>query len=403
MQKDAEPEGELDIAELMNRLSFHDIHHRLVPEMLSPEGNFTPSIANEMHAVWGKEPYQFQSDSIDMVLRMSLPPEHQQHLPPGALTVVQQTSRGKSAITRCAGSILRGVILTVVPLLSIGADQVSIIEKQASEINQLGQRTGSVVSFHLDKVKQAATKRSLAAALLNLSKDTLTTVFLFASPQAILKKEWETVLEMTAKNLIRLFCLDEVHLYVNFGLTFRQDFVKLKNVLFKWIRTRPLSHGPNLLLKVPVVLMTATWDLELARVFELMTGAHPKQDLFIWANAEGMQRRQLSIKMVPAQKKANKLKEQCQELLEGSQNRKAIIYSNSRRAVGKIAASINDFLNREDLPGNTVEIDGELFPEQKFFYIRLFTETDTGTSGDANDGFKPRILSANVSTWNSRG
>lgn len=359
------------------------------------QGSFESSIAEEMRVVWGNTPYSFQNESIDKILRMHLQPDHEQWLQPGAVTLVQPTSGGKSAVTRCAGSILRGVILTVVPLLSIGADQVSKISKQVSEINKAGQRTGSIVAFHLDEVKQNTAKKSLAEALLNVQQDSSATVYLFASPQAILKKEWETVLEkLSTKKLIRLFCFDEVHLYVNFGLTFRRDFVKLKDTLFKWVRARHSQNGPCSLLKIPVLLMTATWDLELARIFEMMTGVHPSQSLFVWASAKEMQRWQLLITVIPAQKKGRRLKDKCKELLEGSKDSKAIIYSNSRKAVGKMTAAMNDFLDHNNIPGDTVEINGELFPEQKFFYTRLFTETKTRTDDEENDPYNPRILIA---------
>ena len=388
MKKDDDPH----ISDLMKRMSFHDSVPRELNAMLSSEGSFTPFIAHEMDRVWDKQPYEFQNDSIDAILRMNLPCQHADRLQPGALTAVQQTSRGKSAITRCARSILRGVVVTIVPLLSIGADQVSKIDAQVSEINELGQRTGSIVAFHLDEIKKVKTKKSVANALLQLKEDTSTTVFLFVSPQAVLSREWQPVMErLTERKLVRLFCLDEVHLYVSFGLTFRHDFVKLKEVLFKWIRYHSLKDGSNSVLKVPVLLMTATWDLELARIFELMTGVHPKQELFIWASAKDMKRRQLSIKMQAAQKKGLKIKAHCRELLDGTPDWKGIIYSNSRRAAWNIAASINEWLDREDLAGDTVEIDGELFPEQKFFYTRLFTDVQAGTGGDP---YRPRLLIA---------
>jgi hypothetical protein len=131
--------------------------------------------------------------------------------------------------------------------------------------------------------------------------------------QAILKKEWDSVLgKLARRKLIRLICLDEVHLYVNFGLMFHHDFLKLKNTLFEWVQTQPLSNGSNSLLMIPLLLMTATWNLELELIFSLMTGVHhPQQNLYVWASAKEMRRHQNGITMIAGQKKGSKIQSHC--------------------------------------------------------------------------------------------
>jgi superfamily II DNA helicase RecQ len=287
------------------------------------------------------------------------------------------------------------------PLLSVGADQDSKISTRVENINERQQRIGSIVSIHLDEVKHVATQRKLATALLSLNDDTAMTVFLFASPQAILKKEWDSVLgKLARRKLIRLICLDEVHLYVNFGLTFRHDFLKLKNTLFEWVRTQPLSHGSNSLLRIPLLLMTATWNLELELIFSLMTGVRPQQNLYVWASAKEMQRRQNRITMIAGQKKGSKIQSHCIQLFGTSEDGTAVVYSNSRKAVEKIAIALNQFLDHEDLHYDTVVVNGEMFAEQKFFYTRLFTKNSaTGRDGDGDDTsgngvYNPRVLIA---------
>jgi superfamily II DNA helicase RecQ len=146
--------------------------------------------------------------------------------------------------------------------------------------------------------------------------------------------------------------------------------------------------------------MTATWNLELELIFSLMTGVRPQQNLYVWASAKEMQRRQNRITMIAGQKKGSKIQSHCIQLFGTSEDGTAVVYSNSRKAIEKIAIALNQFLDHEDLHYDTVVVNGEMFAEQKFFYTRLFTKNSaTGRDGDGDDTsgngvYNPRVLIA---------
>ena len=55
--------------------------------------------------------------------------------------------------------------------------------------------------------------------------------------------------------LLRLVCVDEVHLFVHYGLLFRKEFAMLSSTLFRHSIT---DKGAGYKTKIPVLFMTAT-------------------------------------------------------------------------------------------------------------------------------------------------
>ena len=72
-------------------------------------------------AVGGADPHPWQVEATAHVLSMISPnmPDSE----PGLVMLVQATGGGKSAVRDAIGLAAGGVILTIVPLLSLGADQ----------------------------------------------------------------------------------------------------------------------------------------------------------------------------------------------------------------------------------------------------------------------------------------
>eukprot|EP00978_Attheya_sp_CCMP212_P024220 scaffold75818_cov54-Attheya_sp.AAC.1 len=97
----------------------------------------------EMQNVWGlpHPPYPFQIQCVCSLVS----PYHQ--VPPKVLSV-QANGKGKYLCMQTAGTILRGVTLVIVPLLALGADQVT-------KISRVNQAYGGVHGYHLDDIKEA--------------------------------------------------------------------------------------------------------------------------------------------------------------------------------------------------------------------------------------------------------
>ena len=129
--------------------------------------------------------------------------------------------------------------------LSLGADQSSKIAAASGD-------DGPVESFQLDSLKSTQSRQSLNQCLRSLEKDANTTIFLFSSPEELLKSPWPSLITCLAnQNLLRLICVDEVHQCVNFGTTFRKTFPnvgidahgrkKVHNLLKKYLLTTMLQ------------------------------------------------------------------------------------------------------------------------------------------------------------------
>ena len=82
---------------------------------------------------------------------------------------------------------------------------------------------------------------------------------LFASPNAIIDKPyWKRFVRLLVeKNLLRLVAVDEIQLYVHYGLPFRLQLAMISTTLFKNICDGVYS------ISIPVLFMTASCTYEM--------------------------------------------------------------------------------------------------------------------------------------------
>jgi superfamily II DNA helicase RecQ len=154
---------------------------------------------------------------------------------PASVFCVRSTGGGKSAVRDTIRQMLCGVTLTICPLLSLAAQQTELIEHRVKDHPH---NTGCA-AYHIDEIianDNDNASKCLFDFLRSMNGDTENTVFLFSSPQAITseKSKFRPVLyELIAKKVLRLICIDEVHLFARFGLHFRDEFPALKECLFE--------------------------------------------------------------------------------------------------------------------------------------------------------------------------
>ena len=97
------------------------------------------------------------------------------------ILTVASTGGGKSASRDCAGFCLRGIILTIVPLLSLAADQT---EKMNGLIAKLGFPIDHLIkAYNLDTLRNRDSNIALLSKLRAVSPGDDKTIFLFSSPQ----------------------------------------------------------------------------------------------------------------------------------------------------------------------------------------------------------------------------
>jgi superfamily II DNA helicase RecQ len=99
-------------------------------------------------------------------------------------------------------------------------------------------QSDNVFSFHLDTVKTNDDKKWLSSSIHSLLLcDNWLSILLFASPECIVDNVWIKMIEqLIIHKLLKLVCVDEVHQFFEFGLTFWKSFMSLKESFFKfWI------------------------------------------------------------------------------------------------------------------------------------------------------------------------
>jgi superfamily II DNA helicase RecQ len=178
------------------------------------------------------------------------------------------------------------VIFTVVPLLSISADQ-------ATKLPHLQDTDTSVRVYNLDAIRNFRANQRIRRQLLDLDDDTALTIFLFCSPQKITKDAmWsDTIQTLVVRGILRLVAVDECHLFANFGIEFWAECYHLKEHLFSKLHLAPIN--------IPIVFMTATATSFMVDDLELLCGIqfNKDHDIFWPSDLCSVRRRNLGIQM----------------------------------------------------------------------------------------------------------
>eukprot|EP00956_Cyclotella_meneghiniana_P008997 scaffold12325_cov40-Cyclotella_meneghiniana.AAC.2 len=101
---------------------------------------------------------------------------------PDAIIAVYPTGSGKSHAMRVIGAMQRGIHLVFIPLLTLSADVMA-------KFSSASQSHGSVRAYHLDELYDNNKTRyqEVMKRCADLKRSTVSTVFLFLSPQHLCK------------------------------------------------------------------------------------------------------------------------------------------------------------------------------------------------------------------------
>jgi hypothetical protein len=342
-----------------------------------------PSVATDaMQTVFGMAPHAWQEQAISHIIALAKADS-------GApLLLVRPTGGGKSAVRDTVGVILAGVTLTICPLLSLAADQTDKISNRAS------QEYGNVLSFHLDEIRDRQEQVAVATTVSNLSSSTTQTVFLFASPQAFVNNPtWRKLLDsIIRQKLLRFVAVDEIHLFVHFARSFRQEFAWLKPYLFSKLQAR----GSSARTSVPVLFMTATCNESIMKSVELLSGLTFHVSNIFWPPPSGMRHRNVLFDICYSSRPLGIIQPRLKLLISTNENSKFIIYSNRRVKIEAIHSKLSLWLDTHNLHMvDTISLVGTLTAEQKALHIKTFV--NSGVDSD----FHPRILSATSGAANA--
>jgi superfamily II DNA helicase RecQ len=191
---------------------------------------------------------------------------------PRPFLICRSTGGGKSACRNILGFIQGDVTLMIVPLLSLGADQTAKLQS-LSDSNQ-----SPVQVYHLDQHRARDANRFLCR-LINELTDATVTIFLFASPQKLLSREWYDCIGSLIKQQSVPFslCVDECHLYAQFGAEFHAKFHGIKALLFA-----PICRYPPMM---PIMFLTATASTTVLDDLEDLTGLSFDRTELLWSAA----------------------------------------------------------------------------------------------------------------------
>ena len=207
-------------------------------------------------SVWSvPEMYPTQLDSVYRLLHP---------VRPNRLAVIQRTGAGKTHILQTLGVIEQGIILIFIPLLTLSTDVMS-------KFTCANQQFGAVAVQHLGESFDANKQvyYDLLERCRGLCRSITTTVFIFVSPQFLINhpKAREVFIKCSHRTTLRVIALDEVHIPVQHGTSFRSEIRALQVLFFSKIFCEQLpTVQPRLIVqKYRTVLMESGGCLDVKR------------------------------------------------------------------------------------------------------------------------------------------
>jgi superfamily II DNA helicase RecQ len=226
-----------------------------LPSPPSINESFIASVAamnSTMQQYFNNKPYPFQQQVIPSILMMM-----KQRIQPQPILLVQSTGGGKSAVPQTCGLTVPGVTIVLENTQALGADQSGKLINVANNNN---------VTFHLDPIKSTNERRyiidTINAYIHHPIPRPPVSIFIFTSPEAIIDNVWfPTIKSIIEANVLNLFCIDEVHQFVEFGTTFRSEFCDMATMLIgpMLINASP-GQNSSIHTKVPLLCMSATMN-----------------------------------------------------------------------------------------------------------------------------------------------
>ena len=357
------------------------------------------SIAKQaMEEVWGRTPNRFQTEIIPTILQMLT-----KDLSPEALLLVQPTGSGKSAVPQTTSVVTNGVSIIIEPTLALSSDQASKFDKASKEYG------GLVYSYQLDLYKKDNDRQALANNIITVLEKKkhqdvhlgIVSFVLFTSPEALVLPIWMTFVDKLIKlEMLNLICIDEVHLFIEFGLSFRKEFLSLRDNLFKKIIVQTTSstidtnsiNSTNL--KVPFLCMTATFNLLLLNLIQKMTKITFNHRQLHWSNKSEFQKRHISISMKYTNQFKRYTKVYLRKYLKPTITSKAIICGNVASKLVGLEEDVRMWMTSptDGFSGTTALVVGSEDAIRKQLYTIAFTKKWSTADIEDPSKFTPRVL-----------
>ena len=292
---------------------------------------------------------------------------------PNAVLAVYRTGLGKSHVIRMLGVLDRGICMVFIPLLTLSADVMAKFQSACEDF-------GNVRTYHLDELVDSdpAVHDEVLHLCMGLKPSTDTTIFVFLSPQHLCKHQsaCNVFLGCGSKGTLRTVVMDEVHLHVAHGLSFREECRQLKDIFFK-----PLFHPQDDdVFKPRLLCLTATMPMYLYPGLEfLMTVPFRRHNAIQRDSMENFLQTNIHMSCfvvgVSAFVKVG-LNKVATHLDESDLTSKVAVFCNSKHAVTHLSTNLERKLDAKDNDSLCITIHGGLEKYEKFWRIRLFNGSD---------------------------
>ena len=103
---------------------------------------------------------------LDVMVRLYMMKVKVSPIEPAPLLFVKPTGGGKSLVRDVNSVMFRGVALTIVPILALGADQSVNVRTNANQL------CGDVLSLHIDEVRDEGQTKQIVKLIKDLPQDT---------------------------------------------------------------------------------------------------------------------------------------------------------------------------------------------------------------------------------------
>ena len=162
-------------------------------------------------------------------------------------------------------------------------------------------------------------------------------------------------------------------------------------------RSKHKTNSPNAVhLKVPLLLMTATFNNRLLLILQKMVGIKFLRENYLWSGRRKMARRNIRINIVFTLRTTRVTKAVLKSTLSDNLNRKCIVYTNTASCLDQLKVDVEHWLDSSNgIKGDALIIQGDMKAEVKFISAQMFTKiVDNAKELVNSNSFYPRILMA---------
>ena len=197
--------------------------------------------------------------------------------------------------------------------------------------------------------------------------------------------------------MLNLLCIDEVHLFIDFGLSFRRQFLYLRDKIFnKLIETHinTNNQSTSTTLKLPILCMTATFNTNLLHLLQQVTNITFNPHRFFWSPNSLFKKRHIKICIKYSTQYKRFIKDNLHQFLKTDIKSKAVICANTAKKVTELQDDVRRWMTcpQEGYVGTTALVVGKEDVVRKLLCTAAFTKLWSTEDIINSSQFTPRVL-----------